>query len=72
MQPVASFPDIQIYSYAFNGRWAREIIGGWTQIKLSILKFLDFKIKISSVNVNEGSISCGGDVYDRAEASHAI
>ena len=42
--------EVQIYTYAFNGRWARETMGGWTQIRLSILKFLDFKIRLLYVN----------------------
>ena len=58
MQPVLfhikSFPETQIYSYAVNGCWAREATGGWAQIRLSILKFSDFEIRLSSVNTGGG------------------
>ena len=41
-----SFSEAQIYSHTLNGRW----VGGWPQIRLLILKFSYFEIRLSSMN----------------------
>ena len=47
---IMLFPNARIYSYAVTKHQTQEAMGGSAQIRLSILKFLDFEIRLSSVN----------------------
>ena len=47
---IMLFPNARIYSYAVTKHRTQEGMGGWAQIRLSILKLSDFEIRLPSVN----------------------